>query len=40
MAVRYFGCTTKALIPSLKLIDYPVYRRIQFVVISRVTCIR
>ena len=36
MVVRYFGFVTKALIPSLKLIDYPVYQRIQFIDISHV----
>jgi len=36
MVVRYFGFVTKALIPSLKLMDYSVYQRIQFVGISHV----
>ena len=36
MVVRYFSFVTKALIPSLKSIDYPVYRRIQFVGIPHV----
>jgi len=29
MVVRYFSFITKALVPSLKLMDYSVYQRIQ-----------